>query len=140
VNSSASLLINSLTSNDLKRRRAVSQLNIKIPSKNLVRQRCAEGFNSDVKLLNQYSTSQYISTVHHSISVQYITVYQYSKTNMMHFLFSLLTIKVLYMFRALLTHYQEVLHKWYLVYRMRVMSVGCSRIEAKLQSCCSQLT
>jgi hypothetical protein len=33
-----------------------------------------------------------------------ITVYQYSETNVMHFLFSLLRIKGLYMFRALLAH------------------------------------
>jgi hypothetical protein len=33
--------------------------------------------------------------------------YQYSETNVMHFLFSLLRIKGLYMFRALHTHPQE---------------------------------
>jgi hypothetical protein len=57
-----------------------------------------------------------------------ITVYQYSETNLMHFLFSLLRIKGLYMFRALLAHPQEVLHKRQLVYCVRVMSVGCTRI------------
>jgi hypothetical protein len=50
---------------------------------------------------------------------------QYSKTNVMYFLFSLLRIKGLYMFRALLPHPQEALHKQHLVYCMRVMSVGC---------------
>jgi hypothetical protein len=35
-----------------------------------------------------------------------IIVYQYSETNVMHFLFSLLSIKGLYMFRALLAHPQ----------------------------------
>jgi hypothetical protein len=40
---------------------------------------------------------------------------QYSETNVMHFLFSLLTINGLYMFRALLAHSQEVLHKRHLV-------------------------
>jgi hypothetical protein len=35
---------------------------------------------------------------------------QYSETNVMHFLFSLLRIKGLYMFRALLGHPQEALH------------------------------
>jgi hypothetical protein len=46
----------------------------------------------------------------------------------MHFLFSLLRIKGNYMFQALLAHLQEVLHKQHLVYCMRVMSVGCTRI------------
>jgi hypothetical protein len=42
-----------------------------------------------------------------------IIVYQYSATNVMHFLFSLLRTEGLYMFRALLAHPQEVLHKWH---------------------------
>jgi hypothetical protein len=37
--------------------------------------------------------------------------YQYSETNVMHFLFNLLGIEGLYMFRALLAHPQEVLNK-----------------------------
>jgi hypothetical protein len=49
----------------------------------------------------------------------------YSETNVMHFLFSLLRIKSLYMFRALLAHPQEALHKRHLVYSVLVMSVGC---------------
>jgi hypothetical protein len=72
---------------------------------------------------------------------------QYSETNLMHFLFNLLRIKGLYMFRALLAHPQEVLHEQHLVYCVRVMSVGCTRIEEELvsltvplQSWCSQLT
>jgi hypothetical protein len=44
----------------------------------------------------------------------------------MHYLFNLLRIKGLYMFRALLAHPQEVLHKRHLVYCVRVMSVGCT--------------
>jgi hypothetical protein len=56
----------------------------------------------------------------------YIIVYQYSETNVMHFLFNLLRIKGFYMFRALLAHPQEVLNKRYLVYCLRVMSVGCT--------------
>jgi hypothetical protein len=47
----------------------------------------------------------------------------HSETNVMHFLFSLLRIKGLYMFRALLAHPQEVLDKLNFVYCMRVMSV-----------------
>jgi hypothetical protein len=54
----------------------------------------------------------------------------YSETNVMHFLFSLLRIKGLYMFGALLAHPQEALHKRYLVYCVRVMSVGCTRVGA----------
>jgi hypothetical protein len=57
--------------------------------------------------------------------------YRYSETNMMHVLFNLLRIKGLYMFRALLAHPQEVLHNRHLVYCERVMSVGCTRIEAE---------
>jgi hypothetical protein len=50
---------------------------------------------------------------------------QYSETNVMHFLFSLLRIKGLYIFRALLAHPQEALHKRHLVYCGRVTSVDC---------------
>jgi hypothetical protein len=39
-----------------------------------------------------------------------ITVHQYNETNIMRFLFSLLRINGLYMFRALLAHPQETLH------------------------------
>jgi hypothetical protein len=64
------------------------------------------------------------NTVHTS----YFETCQYSETNVMHFLFSLLRIKGLYMFRALLAHPQEALHKRHLAYCVRVMSVGCIRI------------
>jgi hypothetical protein len=53
-----------------------------------------------------------------------IIVYQYNETKVMHFSFSLLRIKSLYMFRALFAQSQEVLHKQHLVYCVRVMSVG----------------
>jgi hypothetical protein len=59
---------------------------------------------------------------------------QYSETNVMHFLFNLLRIKGLYMFRALLAHPQEVRHKQHLVYCVRVMSVDRTRIEVELRS------
>jgi hypothetical protein len=55
-----------------------------------------------------------------------IIVYQCSETNVMQFLFSLLRIMCLYMFRALLAHPQEALQKRHLVYCVRVMSVGCT--------------
>jgi hypothetical protein len=55
-----------------------------------------------------------------------ITVHQYSETNVMHFSFNLLSIKGLYMFRALLAHPQEALQKRYLVQCVRVKSVGSS--------------
>jgi hypothetical protein len=48
--------------------------------------------------------------------------YQCSETNVMHFLFSLLRIKGLYMFRVLLAHPQEVLHKRQLVYCVRQLA------------------
>jgi hypothetical protein len=50
----------------------------------------------------------------------------------MHFVFSLLRIKDLYMFRALLAHPEEALHERHLVYCVRVMSVGCTRTEVEL--------
>jgi hypothetical protein len=46
----------------------------------------------------------------------------YTETNVMHFLFSLLRIKGLYMFRALLAHPHEALHKRHLVYGARIVS------------------
>jgi hypothetical protein len=55
-----------------------------------------------------------------------IVVHQYSEINVMHVLFNLLRIKGLYMFRALLAHPQEALHKEHLVYCLRVMLVGCT--------------
>jgi hypothetical protein len=77
-----------------------------------------------------------------------IIIHQYSETSVMHFLSNLLRIMGLYMFRALLVHPQEVLHKRHLVCCVRVMSVGCTRIGVELmlqtpvllQSWCSQLT
>jgi hypothetical protein len=56
---------------------------------------------------------------------------QYSQTNVMHFSFSLLRIKDLYMFRALFAHPQEA-HKRRLVYCVRVMSVDCSTVAVNL--------
>jgi hypothetical protein len=38
------------------------------------------------------------------------------------------------MFQALLAHPKEVLHKRHLVYFVRVMSVGCTRIGVELVS------
>jgi hypothetical protein len=58
--------------------------------------------------------------------------YQYNETNVMHFSFSLLRIKGLYMFRALLVHPQEAPHKRHLVYCVRIMSVGCATSAVKL--------
>jgi hypothetical protein len=57
-----------------------------------------------------------------------IIVYQYNETNVMHFSLNLLRIKGLYMFRVLLAHPQEALNKRYLVYCVRLMSVGCGTV------------
>jgi hypothetical protein len=65
-----------------------------------------------------------------------VRVYHYSDTNVMHFSFSLLRIKGLYMFRVSLVHPQEAPHKRHLVYCVRVMSVGCTRTGVELQSLC----
>jgi hypothetical protein len=61
-------------------------------------------------------------------------LHPYSETNVMKFLFSLLRIKDLYMFRALLVHPQEALYKRHLVYCLSVMSVGCKSIGMELRS------
>jgi hypothetical protein len=52
-------------------------------------------------------------------------ILQHSETNVTHILINLLRIKGLYMFRTLLAHLQEALHKRNLVYYVRVISVGC---------------
>jgi hypothetical protein len=61
-------------------------------------------------------------------------IHQYSETNVMHFLFNLSRIKGLYMFRALLAHPQQALHKRHLVYCVRVMTVCCTRTGVELVS------
>jgi hypothetical protein len=58
---------------------------------------------------------------------------QYNETNVKHLSFSLLRIKDLYMFRALLAHPQEALHKRHLVYCVRIMSVGCDTVAVSVQ-------
>jgi hypothetical protein len=58
----------------------------------------------------------------------------------MHFSFSLLRIKGLYMFRALLAHPQEVLNKRHLVYCVRIMLVGCGMVAVSLQTTATQYT
>jgi hypothetical protein len=65
----------------------------------------------------------------------------YSVTNVMHFLFNLLRIKILYMFRALLVYPQEALHTRHLVYCGRVTSGVFTWTEVvALQSWCSLFT
>jgi hypothetical protein len=63
--------------------------------------------------------------------VQIPPLYQYNETNVVHVSFNLLRIKGLCIFRALLAHPQEVLHKRHLVYCMRIMSVGWVMIIVK---------
>jgi hypothetical protein len=53
----SNIKLNSLTPNDLQRRRAVRPLKIEIPNKSLGRQRCAEKFNSGVEGLMQNQSS-----------------------------------------------------------------------------------
>jgi hypothetical protein len=80
-------------------------------------------------------------------SVVYLSLFvttfhcQYSKTDVMYFSFNLLSIKGLYMFRALLVHLQEALHKRHLLYCVQVTPVGWTRIGVEgvsLKSWCSQ--
>jgi hypothetical protein len=65
-------------------------------------------------------------------------VCQYNEINVMHFSLNLLRIKGLYMFRALLAHPQEVLHKRHLVI-LPACNVGCGTAAVKRQPCHSQL-
>jgi hypothetical protein len=51
---------------------------------------------------------------------------QYNETNVMHFSFNLLRIKGIYMFRALLAHPQETLHKRHLVYARNIPNSVCA--------------
>jgi hypothetical protein len=44
------------------------------------------------------------------------------------------------MFRSLLAHPQEALHKRHLVYCVRILAVGYGTTAVKLQPCRSQLT
>jgi hypothetical protein len=67
-------------------------------------------------------------------------VYKYNETSVLHFSCNLLRIKSLYMFRGLLAHPQEALHKRHLVYCVRMMSVGCAKIADSLQPWHSRLT
>jgi hypothetical protein len=59
----------------------------------------------------------------------YMDEFQYDETNVMHFSFSLVRIKGLYVFRVLLTYPQEAaLHKRHLVQCVRIMSVDHSQL------------
>jgi hypothetical protein len=81
---------------------------------------------------NYYHAPKYYSLVLHDVhSCCNSTVsYQYSETNVMHFVFNLLRIKGLCMFRALLAQLHEDCTNgtWY-VYCMRVMSVSCTLVQ-----------
>jgi hypothetical protein len=92
-------------------------------------------FSQYTELLIQYVQKSARYTQRITFCWPGIIVYQCSETNVMHFLFNLLRIKGLYMFRALLAHPQEALHSRHLVYCERVMSVGCTRIEAQTTWC-----
>jgi hypothetical protein len=60
------------------------------------------------------------------LTVLHSTVYRYSETNVMHFLFNLLRSKGLYMFRALLAHPQELIHKRHLAYYVQSSNPGAA--------------
>jgi hypothetical protein len=55
-----------------------------------------------------------------SLVFTYLPKHQYSETNVMNFLFNLLRINSLYMFRTLLAHPQEALNKRHFVYCVHV--------------------
>jgi hypothetical protein len=59
-------------------------------------------------------------------------VYQYNETNVMHFSFNILRIKGPYMFRALLAHPREAVHKRRVVYCVCIMEVDCGTVAVNL--------
>jgi hypothetical protein len=71
-------------------------------------------------LLKISNACHVVRSMYHFSSMTVINMicfaYQYSETNVMHFLFNLLRTKGPFMFRALLAHPQEQLHNWNLVY------------------------
>jgi hypothetical protein len=68
-----------------------------------VRKKRTSNMQKKEKELNGFLNFMFCSTC--------IIVYQYNETNVMQFSFNILRIKGLYMFRALLAHPQEALHK-----------------------------
>jgi hypothetical protein len=84
--------------------------------------------------LNRMWYTFLISPMHALGVAQLIFPRHYSETKVMHFLFNLLRIKGLYMFRALLANPQEAVHEQPLVYCLRVMSVGCTRFGVEVVS------
>jgi hypothetical protein len=90
-------------------------------------------FDVFVKLLLIYlNVGQNFAVLTHSESVNFSIKNKRqnksSETSVMRFIFNLSRMKSLYMFRALLAHPQEALNKQHLVYCVRVMSVGCTKI------------
>jgi hypothetical protein len=87
---------------------------------------------SDPREVGNNYMEQACLRIQYVISFSSNSLHQYSKTSVMHFLFSSLRIRGLCMFRALLAHLQEAIHKRHLVYCWRVMLVGCTRTEVEL--------
>jgi hypothetical protein len=75
---------------------------------------------------------QFVNCTWIYIDIKYI-LYQYNEINAMHILFNLLRIKDLYMFRSLLAHPQEALHKRHFVYCVRVMSAAPELVPPRTQ-------
>jgi hypothetical protein len=73
------------------------------------------------------------TTVSLRVNLTWTYKYQYRETKVINFLFNLLRIKGLYMFRAILAHPQKALHKRHLVYCVRVTSV--SAVPQPLRHC-----
>jgi hypothetical protein len=69
------------------------------------------------------------SSYQKSRSVDKNRAFQHNETNVMHFSFSSLRIKTLYMFRALLVHPQEAFHKRHLVYWCVLCQLSMPRLR-----------
>jgi hypothetical protein len=85
--------------------------------------------------MGNYKTGALVIVIRWLCSDMWRVSFSIVKPTWFTFLISLLRIKCLYMFQALLAHPWEVLHKRDLVYCVRVLSVGCYQVWSFITVC-----